>query len=145
MRAFVFADWVRFAAALRRLKDIAAPRHSNKAADHMRFRVLIDDNYHYMDESERITHGEFETLEAAIEACKKIVNDCLAYGYESGVTAEKLYQYYTMFGEDPWVLPIKDPSAPATENPAPPAPGTVLFSAWTYAKQRCVEMCAPTA
>ena len=111
----------------------------------MTYRVLIDDNYHYMDESERITHGDFETLEAAIEACKKIVNDCLAYSYEPGMTAAKLYESYSFFGEDPWILPIKDLSAAATEDPSAPAPGTVLFSAWTYAKQRCLEMCdSPT-
>jgi hypothetical protein len=118
----------------------------------MTYRVLIDDNYHYMDESERITHGEFDSLEAAIEACKKIVNDCLAHSYEPGMTAEKLYESYTFFGEDPWIMPIKDSSVSAdktsstsaSENPASPAAGTVLFSAWTYAKQRCAEVCAPT-
>jgi hypothetical protein len=108
---------------------------------HMTYKVFIDDNYHYMDESERITHGEFDTLEAAIEACKKIVNDCLAYSYEPGMTAAKLYESYSFFGEDPWIMAIKDPSEPATEKPASSATGTVLFSAWTYAKQRCIEMC----
>ncbi|MGP8155613.1 MAG: hypothetical protein ACLQMT_01975 [Candidatus Acidiferrales bacterium] len=92
----------------------------------MTYKVMIDDNFHYMDEEERITHGEFETLEAAIEACKKIVNDCLAHAYTPGASAEKLYAYYTMFGEDPWVLGGEG----------------VPFSAWTYAKERCAEICA---
>ncbi|MFZ0820501.1 MAG: hypothetical protein WAM91_10550 [Candidatus Acidiferrales bacterium] len=108
----------------------------------MPYKVLIDDNFHYMDESERIKHGEFETLEAAIEACKRIVNDCLAHAYAPGVTAEKLYEYYTTFGEDPWVLAIEDPSASAGKNPSVSGAGGVLFSAWTYAKQRCAEICA---
>lgn len=109
----------------------------------MKFQVLIDDNYHYMDESERITHGEFETLEAAIEACKKIVNDCLGHGYTPGMSAQELNAYYTMFGEDPWVKVIKDPSEATAENPSASVPSGVLFSAWTYARQRCDEICAP--
>jgi hypothetical protein len=47
-----------------------------------------------------------------------------------------------MFGEDPWVLAIEDPSAPAGKNTSVPGAGSVLFSAWTYAKQRCAEICA---
>jgi hypothetical protein len=95
----------------------------------MAYTVFIDDNYHYMDESERITHGEFETLEAANKACKKIVNDCLAYSYTPGMTAEKLYESYTFFGEDPWISGGEG----------------VPFSSWTYARQRCNEICAPSA
>ncbi len=118
----------------------------------MVYRVLIDDNYHYMDESERITHGEFETLEAAIDACKKIVNDCLDHSYEPGMTAEKLYQSYTFFGEDPWILTVADPSASvsakesatAGANPTASIAYAVPFSAWTYARQRCIEMCRGT-
>jgi hypothetical protein len=94
----------------------------------MPYKVFIDDNYHYMDESERITHGEFETLEAAIEACKKIVNDSLAHAYEPGMTAEKLYESYSFFGEDPWISGAEG----------------VPFSAWNYARQRCAEICDPS-
>jgi hypothetical protein len=43
----------------------------------MTYRVLIDDNFHFMNEDERCTHGEFESLAEAIAACKKIVDDCL--------------------------------------------------------------------
>ncbi|MGA8368188.1 MAG: hypothetical protein WB716_12805, partial [Candidatus Acidiferrales bacterium] len=68
----------------------------------------------------------FETLEAAIEACKKIVDNCLAHAYTPGASAEKLYEHYVAFGEDPWIV--------GTQG--------VPFSAWTYAKQRCVEICA---
>jgi hypothetical protein len=30
------------------------------------YRVIVANNFHYMDEEERTTHGEFETLDAAI-------------------------------------------------------------------------------
>jgi hypothetical protein len=40
----------------------------------MTYTVKVDDNFHYMDERERVTHGEFEMLGAAFEACKRIVD-----------------------------------------------------------------------
>lgn len=92
----------------------------------MPYKVMIDDNFHYMDESERITHGEFATLEAAIDVCKAIVDECLKHGYTPGMSAAELYQHYIGFGEDPWVSG---------------AAGGVPFSAWTYAKGRCAEIC----
>ena len=91
----------------------------------MPYKVMIDDNFHYMDESERVTRGEFATLEAAIDACKAIVNESLQEGYKPGMSAIELYQYYTGFGDDPWVSGAEG----------------VPFSALTYARQRCDEMC----
>jgi hypothetical protein len=91
--------------------------------------VLVDDNSHYQDESERYQHGEFETYEEALHACKAIVDECLARhlsGLDSKSPAE-LYSSYTSFGDDPFVCP-----------PHPREP----FSAWKYAKQRCAEICA---
>jgi hypothetical protein len=32
------------------------------------YRVMVDDNFHFMDESERTTAGDFDTLEAALSA-----------------------------------------------------------------------------
>jgi hypothetical protein len=46
----------------------------------MRYTVLVDDNFHYMDKDERYSLGEFESLDAAIAVCKKIVDDCLTLG-----------------------------------------------------------------
>jgi hypothetical protein len=69
----------------------------------MIYKVFVDDNYHYMDKDRRYTHGEFETLEAAVEAAKKIVDDGLLSDYQAGMSASTLYSRYTMFGEDPWV------------------------------------------
>jgi hypothetical protein len=43
-----------------------------------KFRVLINDNAHYMDESERSDNGVFATAEAAVAACKAIVDDELS-------------------------------------------------------------------
>jgi len=79
-----------------------------------------------MDESERYKHGEFETLEEAISACKAIVDEFLTSSYKPGMSAAELNQLYTMFGEDPWI--------------AGGGPG-VKFSAWDYASARVREIC----
>lgn len=91
------------------------------------FTVVVADNFHYMDESEHYTHGQFELLEEAIAAARAIVDRCLDEAYKPGITADELYATYTMFGDDPFIRG---------------AAAGVPFSAWTYAKQRCVERCA---
>jgi hypothetical protein len=40
----------------------------------MSYQVLIDDNFHYQDESERVKHGVFATSEEAVAACRSIVD-----------------------------------------------------------------------
>ena len=97
----------------------------------MTYRVLVDDNFHHADESERYVLGEFSTLDAAVEASRRMVDEYLLSAYEPGVTAEALFASYTSFGEDPWIT-------------APTAEETVRFSAWDYAKHRCDEMCLPS-
>jgi hypothetical protein len=97
----------------------------------MIYRVLVDDNYHFTDETERYALGEFPNLAQAIEAAQRIVDEYLLSAYQPGMTAAALYGSYTGFGEDPFIVAI-----PATDN------GN-LFSAWDYAKRRCEELCAP--
>lgn len=92
----------------------------------MKYKVMVDDNFHYQDEEERYTLGEFDSLEAAIAACKKIVEEYLASAYKPGMTAEQLSSNYKMFGEDPWIAGGE---------------GDIPFSAWKYAEQRSSEIC----
>jgi hypothetical protein len=91
------------------------------------FTVLIADNFHYMDESENYEHGKFETLESAIAAAKRIVDEFLVSALKPGMTAEELYSQYTSFGDDPYIIGSSEPKVP--------------FSAWNYAKARCSELC----
>ena len=91
------------------------------------YKVMIDDNFHFMDESERYMAGAFATAEEAIEACKRIVERSLEESYKPGMTAEELYDSYTSFGEDPFII---------IEN----ATKRDLFSAWDYARQRSREI-----
>ena len=46
-----------------------------------------------------------------------------------GMTAHELFESYTMFGEDPFIV------APDQQSAA--------FSAWEYAKRRCNDLCEP--
>jgi hypothetical protein len=92
------------------------------------YKVLINDNAHYTDESERADHGVFANANDAIAACKEIVDDDLNAMWRPGMTAKELYKLYVAFGPDPFVVPLnpKDTSAE--------------FSAWAYAKERCKEL-----
>ncbi len=92
----------------------------------MKYTVYVDDNFHYMDKSERYTLGEFDSAKEAVTAAKKIVDEFLEDGYKPGVSAEELLSGYKTFGEDPWIS-SRDPNC--------------KFSAWDYAEQRCREIC----
>ncbi len=92
----------------------------------MKYTVLCDDNFHYMDESDRSTLGQYDSAEEAVAAAKAIVDRSLRFIYRPGMTAESLYDHYTDFGDDPFIR---------SDDPA------CVFSAWTYARQRCPEIC----
>ena len=92
----------------------------------MKYTVICDDNFHYMDESERSTHGQYDSAEAAIAAAKAVVDRSLLFHYRPGMTADDLYDHYTDFGDDPFIRSDDH---------------TCVFSAWTYAKERSPEIC----
>ena len=68
-----------------------------------KFKVYVDDHFHYMDEDERYLHGEFDDLTAAKEACEKIVDDCLVNIFDPSKTSEEMYESYMSFGDDPFI------------------------------------------
>lgn len=92
-----------------------------------KFTVFVDDNFHYMDPSERYRKGEFDTYAAAVAACEAIVEDFLSANHRSGMIAGELLAAYKTFGEDPFIVP------------GPPAGPS--FSAWDCAARRCSAMC----
>jgi hypothetical protein len=96
---------------------------------HRIYKVLIDDNFHYQDESERVTHGQFSTADQALAACRRIVDEFLASAHKPDMSPAALYEQYTLFGDDPFIVPVDPNSAPA-----------VSFDAWSYARKRCQEM-----
>ena len=85
----------------------------------MAFTVLVDDNFHYMDEDERETHGVFATFAEAEAVAREIVERSVRAQYRPGMSAEQLWDRYTDFGDDPFI------------RPEPPGRH---FSAWDYAK-----------
>jgi hypothetical protein len=96
----------------------------------MSYRVLVDDNLHYLDENYRRSLGEFPTYSEALAVCQELVDRFLGHEYVPGMTERALYFRYMMFGQDPFIA--EGPGEPAS------APG---FSAWDYAKVRCSELC----
>jgi hypothetical protein len=94
-----------------------------------RYRVVVDDNFHYMEPEARREQGTYETVEEALAACRGIVDQSLSDSYEPGVPAEALYEHYVSFGDDPFVVVIDGVDDRAK------------FSAWSYAKERCRAMC----
>jgi hypothetical protein len=87
---------------------------------------MVDDNFHYMDESERYFHGEFATCAEALAACRVIVDEYLLSAYKPDMTAIQLWSSYSNFGEDPFILTSDE---------------QCRFSAWTYARERCDALC----
>jgi hypothetical protein len=88
---------------------------------------MVDDNFHYMDVTERREGADFDTLEAALEQGKRIVDLALRHLYRSGMTPEELYDYYQDFGDDPFIVS---------------SDSRCDFSAWNYAKSRCAAICS---
>jgi hypothetical protein len=98
-------------------------------AEKTKYQIFVDDNFHYMDEDERIAGDVFDTAEAAIAAAKMIVDESLRHEYRQnpGLSAEELWDYYTGFGDDPFIR--SDPHDPDCK-----------FSAWDYAEERAKEI-----
>ena len=90
------------------------------------YEVLVDDNFHYMDESERYSAGVFPTYGEALGRAKRIVDRSLHDLHEPGKSVDDLMASYVSFGEDPWIRPTPE--------------GTERFSARNYARQHALEI-----
>ncbi len=91
----------------------------------MKYELYVDENYDYMDEDERYKAGEFDTIDEAITAAKKIVDDFLLSVYRKRpyISPEELYAEYKRSGEDPWIHPNYSD-----------------YNSWDYAEVRCREI-----
>ena len=85
------------------------------------YKVWIDDNFHFMDENERLFHGEFSSPTQAILACQKIVDADVESITKDETDPDKAYESYVCFGDDPWIEGID-------------------FSAFEYAKLKIQEV-----
>lgn len=93
------------------------------------YKVMVDDNFHYQDSDERWEQGTYETMEEALAACRRIVDQSLEKEHRPGVSAEALYGRYMSFGDDPFIVALDGSDERAA------------FSAWSYAKERCRAIC----
>jgi hypothetical protein len=93
------------------------------------YRVLVDDNFDFMDEDDRWELGAFATAEEAVAACRALVDTGLARHFKPGMKAAQLYDLYVAEGDDPFIV-------------AGPGETSVKFSAWDYAKERAEEICS---
>ena len=80
------------------------------------YTVMVDDNFHFMDEDERYTLGTFPTKREALDASLRLVGQDLLGGDLSDKTAEDLITGYQTGGEDPFLVGVP-------------------FSAWDYAEE----------
>ena len=92
-----------------------------------RYMLFVDENFLYHNKAERYLKGVYEDCETAVSECKKIVDDFLMKIYGTGKTEQELWEYYTRWGEEPWVM----------EEDADSDCG---FSAWEYANRRVKEL-----
>jgi len=87
----------------------------------MHYYLRTYDNFDYMDENEAWDSPKtYGTLEAAIDAAKRIVIKDLLWQLKPGMDSEALLQAWRDFGSDPAVMP-------------PPVEGAPHFSAWEFA------------
>jgi hypothetical protein len=91
------------------------------------FVVHVDDNFHPKDPSERYRLGDYPSADAAIAACRQLVDEFLGAWFKPGMRSTVLYETYVHFGEDPFIMPL--------------GPEKASFSAWDYARERCRIMC----
>jgi hypothetical protein len=89
-----------------------------------KYAVIVDDNFYFMDGSERYKQGDYDTCVEAIRVCKTIVDNYLISAFEQGTTVIELLNSYKMFGEDPYIIGSSD----------------CQYSSWEYAAERCEEI-----
>jgi hypothetical protein len=79
-------------------------------------------------ETECADHGVFANLEAAVTACKRVVDDDLKAMWKPGTTAAQLFSLFIAYGPSPFIVPL-DPDDPTAD-----------FSAGAYAEKRCEDI-----
>lgn len=93
-----------------------------------KFHLRVYENSHYMDESEAYNHGQYDTYEEALIAAKAIVDDFFEHNWQPGITPESLIGQYSLYGDDPVILPDEHGEHES-------------FSARDYAKISAVKIC----
>lgn len=95
-----------------------------------KYKVMVDDNFHYQNSEERYQHGQYDDLEDARSACAIIVVDSLRGLIKPGMSATELFDAYKSFGDDPFIVATDDSGT------------NINFSAWEYAQEQCRLLCS---
>jgi len=95
----------------------------------MPFQLFLDDNFHYADESARVSLGEYSTLAEAISKAVEVVDEYLRSAYAPGMSADALMASYCLFGGDPFIVETESTS------------GKIHFRAREYARVQCEVVC----
>jgi hypothetical protein len=88
------------------------------------YKVLVADNYHYGDPDEHYEHRIFDTLDAALAACRTIVETSLSELHAPGMSADELYHRYRLFGADPFIVTVGPAAPPNPHSPPGPTPSS---------------------
>jgi len=102
--------------------------HPDESERKPSYRIFTGDNFHLYDETEVDDGGTYATEEEAIAAARMIVDKSLRWerrNIRNKYDPDELYDQYTDFGDSPVIRPDTEPP----------------FSAWDYARGRCVEIC----
>jgi hypothetical protein len=125
------ADRLAFGGCFLSNKRVMAPGRDEVSAgwaSMSQYKVMVDDNFHYMEEDERWEFGTFATAPDALAVCRNLVDGSLTDCHKRGMTASDLYDRYLSFGDEPFVVAAAG---------APP----VDFSARAYAQDRAAALC----
>jgi hypothetical protein len=93
----------------------------------MPYLLRMADHFHYMDEDESYELGHHDTAPTAIAELRCLVNRSLLHLYRPGMSARELFEAYSLFGDDPYIV---------AEGGAP----RVDVHAWDHAKKRAAEL-----
>lgn len=90
------------------------------------FRVYTEDCRRVQARAERKLYGIYSSNEEAEQACRTLIDTFLLRSYSDNISAKNLFQQYTLFGNDAFVV------APLS---------SASFSARQYARVRCNQLC----
>jgi hypothetical protein len=68
------------------------------------YKVVVQDNFHWWDETERYEFGTFTTWDEAVDACKNKIEQELEKFFEPGMDANQLYDHYIQMADEPFIL-----------------------------------------
>jgi len=74
--------------------------------------------------------GDYATLEEAIAASKRTIDEALLREFTAGMAGDQLYAKFEAYGEVPCIFRSEDHTLSG-----------LGFNALQYAKARCVELC----